>query len=464
MQDGTILQKAFLVWSVLATTTSLAVGYFFGPEAAAIPIAVLLAVFAFGVLASAGGPRPRISASPSSTATASATATETSSAKFQGMAFYVMAAIVVRLIVGIFLNLTELATSLAPDSIGYYWYGRAIAGAWKYGRVDPAAMAGYQPLSFYQNLNGVAAYFVGEATPLVLSGLNAFVGTFAAWLVSRLALEMYGPIAARRAFMLTAFFPSMILWTSLNLRESWAFVAVMGSVLSLYRLRARFSAKDLFYFALCMGFLPFIRTYMLALVAAGVIASFLVVSVRQLPYAIVTLIVVALMLRSASSAFDLDTKLDPYRQLEKMQSMKEGLSSGSSGYHEDVDISSPGAALLYLPLGSIYFLFSPFPWTVEKPRQALASLEATIWFFFFLGACREILRSIRTRFSHVVLPLMVTLVVTAAYSLVEGNEGTAYRHRSMVLIFYFVFAAGDYAHRRTSARSFSGDPRLLSST
>ncbi|MBI4822410.1 MAG: hypothetical protein HY791_39485 [Deltaproteobacteria bacterium] len=457
MQDGTLLQRAFMVWSLLAATASLLVGFFVGPAAAAIPVGALFGIFAFGVIFSSGRASSR-QAARSAVEAPRAESSSSSTASFRAMAPLVIAAAIVRIVAAVFLNMTGLALSLAPDSIGYYWYGRAIAGAWKYGRVDPSAMAGYQPMSFYQNLNGVTAYFVGEATPLTLSTLNALVGTFAAWLVSRLALEMYGAIAARRAFWLAAFFPSLILWTSLNLRESWAFMAVMGSVLSLYRLRAKFSVRELLWFAAYMSFLPFIRTYMLALVAVGVVASFLVVSVRQLPYAAVTLLVVALLLRSASGAFELDTNLDPYRQLEKMQSMKAGMSSGAAGYHEDVDISSPGAALLYLPLGAAYFLFSPFPWTVSSPRQAIAALEALVWLFFFFGACREILRSVRTRFRHIVLPLMVTLVVTAAYSLVEGNEGTAYRHRSMVLIFFFVFAAGDYAHKRMSGL---GDPGTL---
>jgi len=43
------------------------------------------------------------------------------------------------------------------------------------------------------------------------------------------------------------------------------------------------------------------------------------------------------------------------------------------------------------------------------------------------------------------LPIILfTLMLTLAYSIFQGNVGTAYRQRSQLLIFYFIFVAVGY--------------------
>ncbi|HVG29052.1 MAG TPA: hypothetical protein VM864_04970, partial [Pyrinomonadaceae bacterium] len=43
------------------------------------------------------------------------------------------------------------------------------------------------------------------------------------------------------------------------------------------------------------------------------------------------------------------------------------------------------------------------------------------------------------------LPILVfTMMLTLAYSVFQGNVGTAYRQRSQLLVFYFIFVAVGY--------------------
>jgi hypothetical protein len=39
-----------------------------------------------------------------------------------------------------------------------------------------------------------------------------------------------------------------------------------------------------------------------------------------------------------------------------------------------------------------------------------------------------------------VIPFSVLLVITTSYALVEGNFGTAYRHRAQIMPLFFLFA------------------------
>lgn len=363
----------------------------------------------------------------------------------------IIAAIALRLVIGLVLNLTGLARDLAPDSIGFQKYGDWIALNWDDPRFDPGYLRGYKTYSFYQYLNAIVSWTFGQGnSALVLSGLNAFIGTLVAWIVSRIALDLYGPHAARRAFILSAFFPSLVLWTSINLRDGWSFLAVTTVVLAVQKLRRSISFKYALLFAAAMLFLPFLRWYMLVLVGTGLGASLLVTRIRQLPYALLSFVLLVALLGGISSRFNLRVNLeDPTANLELMQRMKQGLGrKGTRGYDKDVDISNPVSALTYLPRGIALFLMTPLPWTIEKPRQLFALLETFVWYFMMFFGMRAAWKGLRTRLSQVATPLMVAAVITMAYGLVSGNEGTAYRHRGQVLLLVFVFSAGDYAERR----------------
>lgn len=47
----------------------------------------------------------------------------------------------------------------------------------------------------------------------------------------------------------------------------------------------------------------------------------------------------------------------------------------------------------------------------------------------------------RGRVTNALIPLAVLVIVVASYALVEGNFGTAYRHRAQIMPLFFVFSA-----------------------
>ena len=49
--------------------------------------------------------------------------------------------------------------------------------------------------------------------------------------------------------------------------------------------------------------------------------------------------------------------------------------------------------------------------------------------------------TIKYRFRQALPILLFTTMLTLAYSIFQGNVGTAYRQRSQILVFYFIFVA-----------------------
>jgi hypothetical protein len=106
-----------------------------------------------------------------------------------------------------------------------------------------------------------------------------------------------------------------------------------------------------------------------------------------------------------------------------------------------VDVSTAEGALTAIPMGFIYLLFAPFPWQVASLRQSLTLPEMIVWWLSFPLLVLGFWFAIRHRLREISPVLLFTTMLTVAYSLFQGNVGTAYRQRSQLLVFYFIFVA-----------------------
>ena len=87
-----------------------------------------------------------------------------------------------------------------------------------------------------------------------------------------------------------------------------------------------------------------------------------------------------------------------------------------------------------------YLLFSPFPWAINTTLQLTAMPETLLWYPLFLLAIKGLQISLRGRLTNVLIVLAVLVIVVSSYALVEGNFGTAYRHRAQIMPLFFVFS------------------------
>jgi bacteriorhodopsin len=94
-----------------------------------------------------------------------------------------------------------------------------------------------------------------------------------------------------------------------------------------------------------------------------------------------------------------------------------------------------------IPIGLIYLMFAPFPWQLASLRQSIALPEMLIWWVSFPLLVLGLWYALKHRLREVAPIVMFTTMLTIAYSLFQGNVGTAYRQRSQLLVFYFIFVA-----------------------
>jgi hypothetical protein len=345
-----------------------------------------------------------------------------------------------RLAISLLLHFTGYSRRFAPDEETYvqdgwvfalYWSGDILLPPWR--------MTLDQPLGYFY-LNGLCFYLFGQ-TEVPIKVLNAFMGAFSGRYLYLLARELYGEAVGRRAARLFVFFPSLVLWSTVNIRDVWViFLILFVSWKSVQILRG-YSAAGVVQLVGGIFALTFFRDYLFFVVAAPPVIALVIGRsrhfVRNFVLASVAGFALILLVRHGA----VSEQASRHMSLEAISEVRRDMAIGGSSFHEQVDISTPGRALTFLPIGVAYFLFSPFPWEITSVLKAFSAPEMILIYWFTLPAIRGIRYSVREKFRDSFQVLLLTGLLTVSYALGEGNVGTLYRHRAQVLGFYLMFAA-----------------------
>ena len=362
----------------------------------------------------------------------------------------------VRVVVALVLEWTGYSRRFAPDEATYAADGWPI-GLWWAGEllVKPWRLTLDQPLAYFY-LNGASYYLFGP-TQIPLKMLNAFVGAFSARYLYLLARDLFGVSVARRATTLFVYFPSLILWSALNIRDTWVVLLVLFTSAKSLQLARGYSHLALVQLLLAVYAITHFRDYLFYVVALPPVIAVLIARrghlVRNFVIASLAALAVVVLLQQGV----VRKKTASRMSLEGLSQTRQEMATGASAFHGQVDVSTPAKALAFLPIGVAYFLLSPFPWEITSTLKLFSLPEMILIYSLVPAALRGIAHCARERFRDCFQVLLLTGLLTVSYSLGEGNVGTLYRHRAQVLGFYLVFAAvGKELRRRPRPAAAEG--------
>ncbi len=330
----------------------------------------------------------------------------------------------------------------APDQLSYQQYGDALVRNWRgLGPVPPKLASTLQV--GYPVMNA-ALYFVFGRARAAPDVVNLFLGTWMAVPVYYLALlvvrENRG--VARWATVLTLFFPSLMLWSILNVRDVPALLAVMLCVFFFVRFQRRGDVWDVVGAACALVVIALFREYMTVLVGlsagAGILMGRSRSPVRSLGLGVAIMGGVVLVAHQAGFGGALIQ--EPSLQL--VQSLRHDMTyQAGSAFGRGANVSTVGGAIAFFPVGLTYFLLAPFPWAIRSVLQAVTLPEMIVWYLIIPFGIRGLYLALRHDPRAYTVPISVFVVVAFSYAMVEGNVGTAYRHRAQVLPLAFLFCA-----------------------
>jgi hypothetical protein len=355
-----------------------------------------------------------------------------------------------RMALALLLHLFVSELLFAPDQTTYDYFSGWLARYWSGETlVYPPKLLVPGPKAYYYVVG--ALYYVFGAFPIVPKLVNALVGALTVPLTYDVAKAVSGrDEVALRAATWAATFPSLVLWSSQNIRDVWIvllIVFICREALVLHERPRLLPALRLGAAVLLIGQF---RAYILFAVTGPILVSFLVKGrAHLLRNAVLGMLVAGVVIYSDRAAGQ-DSRLR-FADLEALQEMRHYTSIGGSAYQESVDISTPGRALAFLPKGLAFFLLAPYPWTIRNVRQLVTLPEMLFFYSLLPSIARGVRELLKERSPGALLLLMITLGLTLGYALGEANAGAAYRHRAQVLVFLLIFAAVGWEARRRAA-------------
>jgi hypothetical protein len=132
-----------------------------------------------------------------------------------------------------------------------------------------------------------------------------------------------------------------------------------------------------------------------------------------------------------------------------------------SAYMKGVNYSSYLDVIKVMPLATVYFMFSPMPWQVTSPKQALGILDSTWMLLVVLCFLRGFKTLYRTNRKLALALLAFLFVGFTSSSVLQANAGSAMRHRVMFSFMMFPVAVYGMTKRRAPcrARFWATEPR-----
>ena len=333
------------------------------------------------------------------------------------------------------------------DAYQYDFFGHELAKVWN-GWELRTASAVLREVNGYGMiwLVGAIYYTVGR-NMLAVQFFNAALGAATVPMLYLCAKQIYeNARVARASALFVAFYPSLALWSSQGLKDGPIVFLLVATMLMTLRLGARLRLTDLAGIAaalLCLLSLRFYIFYM-AIAAAGgaLVIGMRKGSTRVLAQQLVVVMGVGLILTYFGVLRTAEAQFETYGNLEKVQHTRQYLAaSANSGFGQDIDVSTAGGALTAIPTGMAYLLFAPFPWQLASLRQSITLPEMLLWWASFPLLVTGAWFTLRHRLRQALPILIFTAMLTLAYSIFQGNVGTAYRQRSQLLVFYFIFVA-----------------------
>jgi len=339
--------------------------------------------------------------------------------------------------------------ALWGDSETYDVFGAAIADSWSHGTATTswtATVEGKVNRGFIYFVASV--YYLFGRNVILVQFLNGIIGALTPIVILELGLLLYNRRVATTAMLLTAFFPQMIFWSAALYKDPVVMLAIAANILAVFRLRLRMSAYWVVVYLATAAALVFLRFYIFYAIAAATLAGAVARHRRGMMLGFATQIALLAGMITLFVYTPVGQEIltnSRFLDLQLLSQSRVDLARAGSGFAAGADVSSIGGILSVLPVGVAHILFAPFPWTMANLRQALALPDVLMWYALVPALVRGVFYAHR-RLRETMPILVFTTALTLAYGAFLGNAGTAYRQRTQVMMFYFLFVA-DGTHR-----------------
>lgn len=362
-----------------------------------------------------------------------------------------MAALLARMILGTAIFVFKGQDFFGGDAITYDFFGAAQLRGWGgdkyYQSVANVFVRSGEGSGWGMVYLVAAVYGIVGRNMLAVQFMNSVFGAATAVIIFLCAYQVFNNIrVARLSGIAVAFYPSLVLWSAQGLKDGPIVFFLALSILATLKLGEKLSLKYLAVLVCSLLALISLRFYVFYMICVAIGGAFVIgmqsITATSFLRQFAAIILLGLALTYVGVTRSASVQFERYGNLQTLQRSRLDLArSAESGFGRDVDVSSTSGALSTIPVGVLYLLFAPFPWQITSLRQSITLPEMVVWWASFPLLILGLWFAIRYRLRMISPILIFTVMLTIAYSVFQGNVGTAYRQRAQLLVFYFIFIA-----------------------
>ena len=286
---------------------------------------------------------------------------------------------------------------------------------------------------------------------LMAKSISLLFGMGSVFLGWKLAKMIWDKRTANRVGWVIALFPSLILYSALVMRESYIvfflIVALCGVVIwvknnnykSLVLVALGFTGATFFHGALMTGALTF-------LVIVGILSFIKLYKSLKSNRINIKIFMFFLIFITISSLYISGKIHVPYlgsfketTSIKTLLKKTDGATRGVASYPEWTKARSFEELLYKGTIRSLYFVFSPFPWDIQKPAHLIGMIDSFLYMYlsYLIFQNRKIIW--KDPVLRIILIILLSYIIV--FGVGVGNFGTGIRHRSKFVIMFILLAA-----------------------
>lgn len=289
-------------------------------------------------------------------------------------------------------------------------------------------------------------YFVFGRSLFIAQSFCSVVGAALAPMIYFCAQQIYdNRRVARTSALFVACFPTFIVWSAQLLKDGPILLLIVLAITMGMVLQKKFSFPAIICLIFSLSAILYLRFYIFYMVAASVFFGAIIgtnFTFNSFVKRVTAVAILGLALTYIGVTEMAVTNYETYSSIERLSSNRQWAAHKyNSGYGQDFDLSTVEGVMSAFPIGLAYLLFAPFPWEVNNFRQAVTLPEVLIWWSLMPLLIKGIWFTFKTRLRKSIPVIVFTLMLTISYALLQSNVGTAYRHRTQIQVFLFMFVA-----------------------
>lgn len=310
-------------------------------------------------------------------------------------------------------------------------------------------------------------YTLLDRSPMMAKMISVGFGTAAVFLIYSLTLTLWDSRAAIKAGWFASLFPSLILYSSLILREIYVIFFLTYALI--YSVKFIKKNRFIYFIKTTVGFLS--ASFFHGPIIIGCFIFFVYVfykifkrnnffirfkkrnaiQIILLPILLLPFITYFLgyysipkigYINNIGSYKNSNIKAD----FEKIiiwkikNSTRSSANKVNGASYPSWTIPKDFSQIVYLtPIRMIYFLYSPFPWDIKQIKHLVGLLDS--FFYIYLSICIFINRKYLLKNSQTNFLIILLLIYIFIYSFGIGNFGTGIRHRLKIIGILIAIAA-----------------------